>query len=152
MDMWICGHLDTYGHMEIIEKDNSSCYSWWIFPLYVLSVLYLLSLYVLSLYSFCHYTFCPFIPFVVIHYVTFYLLSLYVLALFVLSFYTLYILYIPVVCNKEVGNLALVLLKQLGSTRSEVPISWFPILEQEYHGFYQQKTFTVKPNVSVGMH
>jgi hypothetical protein len=65
------------------------------FPLYVLSVLYLLSLYVLSLYAFCS-TFCLFIPF--IHLNTFcllYPLLLYILSLYkfcVICFVSLYLL------------------------------------------------------------
>jgi hypothetical protein len=86
MDMDIC----TFRHMDIIEKDNSSSYSWQIFLIiYVLSVLYLLSFYVMSLYTFCHYTFCLFIPFVVICFVPLYLLSLYVMSFDVLSLYVL---------------------------------------------------------------
>ncbi len=56
--IWTYGHLDTYGHMDIIEKDNSSSYSWRIFSYYMLYFLYL-----------CRYMFCPFIPFVVILFV-----------------------------------------------------------------------------------
>ncbi len=33
IDVWTCGHVDmwTLRHMDIMEKDNSSSYSWQIF-------------------------------------------------------------------------------------------------------------------------
>ncbi len=77
MDMWThmdwtCGHMDiilqTYGDIRTLgQKKQLQLANF--FPLYVLSVLYLLSLYILSLYTFCCYTFCLFIPFVIIRFV-----------------------------------------------------------------------------------
>jgi hypothetical protein len=85
VDMWTCGHVDIKAHMNIIEKDNSSSYSWRIFSHYMFCLFY----------TFCHYTFCPFITFVVILFVPLYLLLLYVLSFIpfvVLRFVFLYLL------------------------------------------------------------
>ncbi len=82
VDMWTFRHIWTYC-MYIIEKDNSSSYSWRIFSHYMFCMFYSFCLFIRF-----SYTICPFIPFVIIHFVFLYVLPLYVSSLYTFCHYT----------------------------------------------------------------
>jgi hypothetical protein len=107
MDIWTCGHVDIFGHMEIIDT-----WGYWDirttvvvlfgeFFSHMFCLFYTFCRYTLSLNMFCRYTLCHFIPFVVICFVSLYFLSIYVLSFYAFCRY-MFSPFIPFVVIRSV--------------------------------------------------